>query len=684
MAKKKPFSKKVPDAVQAQLPLAKKKGAKKILTHKALGDGHLKQLVEQNFLEYASYVIRDRAIPNLDDGLKPVQRRIMHSLKMRDDGKFIKVANIAGYCMQFHPHGDASIIDALVNIANKGFLIEGQGNFGNLYTGDPAAAGRYIECRLTDLARKEIFNKELTEFIPSYDGRNQEPVTLPSKLPLLLMQGAEGIAVGLATKILPHNFIELLEAMILALRKKPFQLFPDFLQGGIMDASEYEDGHGKIRVRATIEKKDKSGLVITQLPFGTNTESIIASIEKAAKKKKIKVLSIQDFTAENVEILIKLSPGEDQDKAMQALYALTDCEISISSNLLVIDRNRPRQMTVTEVLKHNAKRLREILEQELIHEKGKILDEVHYKTLVQIFVEERIYRDIEEKKSWKDVQQAVLDGFKPFKKKLRRPVSLEDVEMLLKIPIRKISRFDIDKNQQEIGDLLKRLEEIEKLLKNLTRYAVKYIEGLIKTYKGDYSRKTKVQSFEVIDVNDVMARDEYKIHYDKPSGYLGHAVRGGDQLFECSSLDKIMIVWKDGRYKMLPPPDKLFVNKDMIYSAMYDRDKLMTAVYTFGDTVYYKRFTFGGAIQNKEYRIAPEKSRILFYSDQGPEELFVKFKPAKNQRVHQQVFDLKALSPKSAKAKGNQMTSKKVASISSKEPRNWERGEPSPDDVLDL
>ena len=687
MARKKKASSKSQAELNLGLP-KKKNGArrskKKALTHKSLGDGALKQLIDDHFLEYASYVIRDRAIPNLADGLKPVQRRILHSLKMRDDGKFIKVANIVGYCMQFHPHGDASIGAALVNLVNKGYLIEGQGNFGNIFTGDPPAASRYIECRLTPLAREQLFNRHLTEFVPSYDGRNQEPVTLPAKIPVLLMQGAEGIAVGLATKILPHNFIELLEAMIASLRRKKFSLLPDFLQGGVMDASEYDHGNGKVKVRAVIEKKDKSGLVIKEIPYGTTTDSLIASIEAAGKKKKIKISSINDFTAEEVEIHIRLSPGEDQDKARQALFALTDCEVSHSGNLLVIHDKRPRQMTVEEVLKFNAAQTKEVLKQELEHEKGRLLDEFHHKTLVQIFVENRIYKDIEEQKTYEDVQQAVLEGVNRFKKQLRRNVTMDDVEMLLKIPIRKISRFDIEKSRQEIGDILKALAEVEKNLKNLTRYTVKYIEGLIATCKDQYPRRTRIETFEAIEVRDVMAKDEYKIGYDRKNGFLGHAVRG-NQLLECSSLDKLIVVWKDGRYKMIPPPDKLFVNKDLVYCGLYDRDRVMTAVYVAGHANYYKRFTFGGAIQNKEYRIAPEKSRIIFYSDEDPEALYVKFKPMKNQRVHQMKYRLHDLSVKGAKARGNKLTDKGIANLGSKILRNWDSDvKPSPDDVLDL
>jgi len=668
----------------------KKKPTKKSAAAAALkgrGEGELMQLVDQNFLEYASYVIRDRAIPHLDDGLKPVQRRIMHSLKKRDDGKFIKVANIVGYCMQFHPHGDASIAAALVNLTNKRYLIEPQGNFGNVLTGDPPAASRYIECRLTDLARNEIFNKQLTEFIPSYDGRNQEPVTLPCKLPLLLMLGAEGIAVGLATRILPHNFIELLEQMKRHVQKKPLEvIYPDFIQGGVMDPADYDDGRGRVKVRAVIDKKDKSTLVIREVPHGTTTESLIASIEKVARSKKIKIRAISDYTAEDVEIHVVLSPGEDQDKAMQALYALTDCENSLNSNIMVIHDKRPNEMTVSQVIKHNAVRLKEILGAELELEKARLLDQYHHKTLVQIFCENRIYREIEDEKTYDDVQQAVLLGVNKFKKLLRRKVTIEDVEMLLGIPVRKISLFDIEKSKKEIGDILNALKEVEKNIKGLTRYTTKYIDGLVDKYKNLYPRRTRIDAngFEEISIRDVVS-SSFKISYDKASGYIGHAVRGGEGLFNCTALDKVILVWKDGRYMLSPVMDKLFVNKDLIYAALYDRDKQMTMVYTATSMNYIKRFTFGGVIQKKEYRLSPEKSRVVMFSDQPVEKVWVKYKPAPRQRVNQQIFDMENYAVRGAKSKGNQLSSKKIHNAWPHEPRGWTDEELDADaEILDL
>jgi len=464
----------------------------------------LRSLIDDNFLQYASYVIRDRAIPKLEDGLKPVQRRILHSLHEKDDGKFIKVANIVGYCMQFHPHGDASIADALVVLTNKRYLIEGQGNFGNLYTGDRAAASRYIECRLTDLARNELFNDELTKFVPSYDGRNKEPVHLPCKLPLLLMLGAEGIAVGLSTRILPHNFIELLEAQVAILTKKPYQLFPDFLQGGLMDVSEYDHGRGKIKIRARIEHKDSKPniLRIVELPVGTTTESLIGSIEDAAKKGKVKVRSISDFTSEKVEIEVKLGQGEDWQKAEQALYAFTDCEDNVSRRIIKKKNNRPVELSVEEAMESITAKLVKDLKAELDLRRKKLEKELHQKTLVQIFVENRIYKRIEECKTYDAVVKAVLSGFEPLKETLTRDITKEDVEMLLGIRIRRISLFDISKHNEDMEKISSELAEVLKHLSDVKKYTIGYVKGLIRTYKAEYPRLTELTGFEEINVQE--------------------------------------------------------------------------------------------------------------------------------------------------------------------------------------
>jgi topoisomerase-4 subunit A len=634
----------------------------------------LRDLVDVNFLEYASYVIRDRAIPSLEDGLKPVQRRILWSLHKHDDGKFIKVANIVGYTMQFHPHGDASIADALVTLANKRYLIEGQGNYGNIHTGDPAAASRYIECRLTPLAREQMFNKHLTRFIPSYDGRNDEPVLLPAKIPLLLMLGAEGIAVGLATRILPHNFGELLKAQIAILRKRSFELFPDFQTGGIMDATEYDEGRGRVKVRAVIEVKDKATLVIRELPFNTTTETLIKSIEDAIRKKKIKIRSIHDYTAENVELHLNLPAGQDAQETIYKLYAFTECQISVNSAILCIEGNRPVEMTVPEVLKKLTARLLVILEQELEWEKARLLDEFHNKTLVQIFIENRIYKDIEECKTYELVQKAVLDGVNRFRKLLRRDVTMDDVEMLLGVRIKRISRFDMDKNRKDIEDILIALDAIEKNLKRMVDYAVDYLKALHKKYAGDYPRLTQIteNGFQKIEVRKLTA-SELKLRYDRANGYLGHGMKEGDDILECSSLDKIMVVWNDGRFMMMPPPEKLFVDKTVLYVGIFDRDREFLCVYSNGPTTFLKRFSFGGAIQNKEYTLCPDgKNKVLLLEEGAPELIYIKFVPVKGQRVHQQLLKVADYGVKSAKSKGYQITMKKILNLGSKKPRNWD------------
>ena len=649
------------------------------------GNGPLRELMDDNFLQFASYTICNRAIPTVEDGLKPVQRRIMHALWEKDDGRFIKVANVVGHTMQYHPHGDASIGDAIVHLTNKRYLIEGQGNYGNIYTGDPAAATRYIECRLTDLARNELYNPKLTSFIPSYDGRNKEPVLLPSKLPLLLMLGADGIAVGLSTAILPHNFIELLEAQIAIIQKKPFRVLPDFLTGGVMDVSEYADGVGRIKLRAVIEHRQHNKLAITALPWGQTTESLIADIEEAIKKKKVPVKQISDFTAEKVEIELILNVGATQDQTIKALFAFTACESSLSSRPVVLFRNRPREMTVSEVLNACTEQLLELLRRELEIRQDELDDLFHSKTLEQIFIEERIYKRIEEQTTYEAVQQAVLEGFRPFRKKLRRDVTLDDVESLLQIKIRRISRYDINKNREEIEAILKEEAEVAENLKGLRGYAVRYIKALIKKYKDKYPRLTHVSPspFGEIEVRALTAT-ELTLKIDRENGYIGTDIRGGEELFKCSSLDKIIVVWEDGRYKMMPPPEKFFVDHNHLYCQIFDREREFTAVYTephYGFT-YIKRFAFGGAIQNKEYRLAPEKSEVILFDEGVPESVFVKYKPAKAQRIHQQMFTPAEVLVKGVAAKGIQMTSKDIAKIATKKPGWWDDNETTPKGVL--
>jgi topoisomerase-4 subunit A len=635
------------------------------------GHGPLRSMMDRNFLEYASYVICERAFPQLADGLKPVQRRILHALHDKDDGRFIKVANVVGHCMQYHPHGDASIGEALVSLTNRRYLIEGQGNFGNILTGDRAAAPRYIECRLTELARNEVFKDDLTTYVPSYDGRNQEPVSLPCKLPLLLMLGAEGIGVGLSTRILPHNFQELLQAQIAILSEKPFTLYPDFQQGGVIDVSEYEKGNGRLRIRARIETRGNGKLVIKELPYGQTTETLTSSIEDAVRKKKVPVRSIHDFTAEHVEIELVLAAGAKPETAIKKLFAFTACENPVSARAIVIHEKRPVEMDVDEILRANTALLMDLLKRELELRQHDLLEALHAKTLVQIFVENRIYKRIETCKTYDAVRQAVFDGLEPFKDKLRRTVTPEDVDMLLAIRIRRISLFDINRNQKEIEGILDELDSVKKNLRSLKAYVVRYLKRLIKTYAAEYPRRTAIESFENIEVRKLTS-SELDIKLDRNNGYLGHAV-DGEPILQCSSLDKLVVAWDDGRYKVIQPPDKLFVGSSMLYCAKADRDREITIVYTQEDygLTYLKRFTFGGAILNREYRCTPEGCSIILLREGVPDTIYLKYKRAKNQRIHQQMFDPRQVTVRGVKSKGNQMTSKGVDRIATEKPRWW-------------
>ncbi|MBA4148051.1 MAG: DNA topoisomerase IV subunit A [Verrucomicrobia bacterium] len=631
----------------------------------------LHRRVDQSFLEYASYVIRDRAIPHIADGLKPVQRRILWALKTMDDGRFIKVANVVGETMKYHPHGDASIGDALVVITNKRYLIEGQGNYGNIYTGDPAAAPRYIECRLTDLARNEIFNDELTEFVPTYDGRSKEPVTLPSKLPMLLMLGTEGIAVGLSARILPHNFPELLQAQIAILKKQPFKCLPDFVMGGLMDAREYNDGKGSIKVRAKIKVKDDSTVVIKEIPPTTTTDSLIGSIEDASRKGKIKIRSINDFTSESVEIEVRAPVGVSAEQLVDALYAFTDCEVSISSRIILIKDNRPVEMTVTEVLHENTRQVVHLMKRELEIKEGKLQDELHFRTLERIFIEERIYKKIEQCKTNEAVMAAVYEGFKPFKAELIRDVTDSDVERLLQVRIRRISLFDINKHRDEMEKVKEELALTRKHLKNLTNYVINHLEGLLAKYGPLYPRLTKSSRFDEVEAKEV-AFKAFKVAYDRESGYIGFKVSGDEFRIDCTKFDKLLLVFKDGHYKVIQLPEKLYIGPDVIFCALPERDQVFTCAYTNREATYLKRFTFGGTIMDKEYFCIPPKSRILYFQPETPETLYIKYKAAPHQKISQQTCSPAELDVKSPKTLGRQISIKDVQSINSKPPRNWE------------
>jgi len=636
----------------------------------------LHRRVDRNFLDYASYVIRDRAIPNLSDGLKPVQRRILWTLHEKDSGHFIKVNTIAGAAMQYHPHGDASIMDALVVLTNKRYMIEGQGNFGNLYTGDGAAAGRYIECRLTELARQELFNDEITDFVTSYDGRSKEPVTLPSKLPLLLMLGTEGIAVGMAARILPHNFPELLEAQIAILKKQPFKVLPDFQTGGLMDAREYRDGAGQIKVRAKIKIKDDSSVVIKDIPPTTTTETLIASIEDASRKGKIKVKSLNDFTAGEPEIEVRAPSGISAEQLVDALYAFTDCEVTIASRIVVIRDNRPVEMTVSEVLRRNTEQLVATLQRELELKERKLEQELHFKTLVRLFVEKRIYKGIEQARTNEAVVAAVQDGFRPFRRQMQRDLTSEDIEMLLAIRIRRISLFDINKHLEEMEKVKADLEQARQHLKNVTKYAVAHLQALLEKYGPLYPRLTKSSRYDEVDAREV-AFKSFKVAYDRESGYIGHKVSGEEFKCDCTKFDKWLMVFKDGHYKVIELPEKMFVGPDLVYAAVTERDRVMTAAYTNRDATYLKRFTFGGAILDKEYFCIPPKSKILFFEPDTPAELFIRYKPAPYQKINQQTCKPGDVEVKGPKTRGRQISIKEVGAIGSKPPRGWDAEAPT-------
>ena len=681
------------------------------------GRGPMRDLYDFNFRQYSAYVICSRAIPAVEDGLKPVQRRIMHSLWEKDDGRYTKVANIVGHAMQYHPHGDASIGDAIVVLANKlwgegkGYLIDGQGNYGSLYTGMPHAATRYIECRLTELARRHVFNPKTTAFVPNYDGRKEEPVYLPAKIPLLLMMGADGIAVGLSTAILPHNFIELLEAEIAIIQKKPFEIFPDFQLGGIMDASEYADGLGKVKVRARIEADEKNRLVISELPGGETTDSLSESIEDAVKKKKVQVRKIHDLTSETVRIELELQTGASPEKAITALYAFTNCEKSIASRPIVLEDGRPKLMSVSGILRKNAERLLALTRREQEIRLGELDDLFHARTLDRIFIEERIYKRIESEKTMEGVRTAVRNGFRPFMKELRRPeITDDDIERLLKLQIRRISQFDIDKNRQEIEDILREEAQVKDNIVHLHAFVVKYLKALVKEYQKKYPRLTRLAktAFKEVDVRAITA-SELTIRWDRENNYVGAGIKTGDEIFKCSSLDELIFVWKDGRFRKTQPEDKIFVDKDLLAVIRYNQEKDreardFTVVYEEGGYgfSYIKRFRFGGLIRNKDYRLAPEKpkSKILFFQEGCPDTLYVKFKPAKNQKIHQQYFlpkeQVKRTNPETGKlenqdvvsvrgasTKGKQLTSKPIARISSAKGGWWDDKEPPSKGVLD-
>jgi len=627
----------------------------------------LEQLMREHFVDYASYFILDRAIPDLRDGLKPVQRRLLHTLFEMNDGRFHKVASVVGETMKLHPHGDAAIADALVVLANKEYFIDRQGNFGDPLTGQPAAASRYIEARLTPLALETLFNPDLTEFVPSYDGRNREPVWLPVKLPVVLMLGTEGIAVGMSTKILPHNLSELWRAQIDLLNGKAIELYPDFQQGGLMDVSAYDDGAGKVEVRARLEKRDDKHIVIREVPYGTTTESLIASIEGAAQKGRLKVASINDYTTEAVEIELVLPRGVTVDEVIPQLYAYTDCSVSISSNLNVVSERRPVQLTVTEVLEALTAHLKAQIKAELEFERARLLDRQHWLTLEQIFVEERVYKRIEEARTDETVRSGVWDGMHEHEARFVRPMVEEDIKRLLEIRIRRISLFDIEKNRKDLGQVAKDIKACERKLKNLKKTTIDYVKGLLDKYGDQFPRRTEVAQIEAVDKKAV-ARQNIKLAYDPDTGYFGSNVKGERFKLTVSEFDLILAIAQDGSYRILPPPDKMLFDTKLLYCAVFDPESGEDFVVVYRDAerfCYAKRITIEKFIRGREYKLIRDKAgRVdLLLRPEEAGVVSMSYVPAKRQRLKGSKYDLGELIPTSPTARGTRLAPKPVSRL---------------------
>lgn len=641
---------------------------------------YVKNLFNKNFIEYASYVIRDRAIPDLEDGLKPVQRRIMHTLFKIDDGRFHKVAGVVGECMKYHPHGDASIGGALVVLANKGIFIDKQGNFGNMYTGDAASAPRYIECRVHPLAKEFLYNPNITNYVPSYDGRSEEPVVFRAKIPVALIIGAEGIAVGMSTKILPYNIKEVLDAEIKYLKGESFEIFPDVPTGGLIDVSNYNDGNGKIITRAKFDMSDEKKIVITELPVDTNSAQLLDSIENAYKLGKIKISSIDDFTTDHCHIEIKLPRGVYAKDIEKSLYAFTDCEKSISCQMLVIKDNMPVTMTATQIIKYYAKNLVQIIKDELEYEKAKLIEELHARTLERIFIEERIYKKIELMKTAEAVNKAVKDGFIPFKAELVREVTDEDVETLLKIPIRRISLFDINKNKDQVSAINARLKEINKRLKNLTACAIEYLGDMLKKFPQEaLERHTQIAKFGAVDVKKVAKRD-IPLRYDEEKGYLGISISGGHEVLKVTNFDRIFVVRKIGMWTVCDVPDKLFVDQGMYYVNYADKgiinNILFTIIYRDPKTkyCYIKRCRISGWIMNRDYNFAPDGMEVLHVDTRAKFKFTLQYVQKPRSKTSEE-FKAENFEEKGLKASGVRLSTKEVVSVSVEKKSELAQGE---------
>ena len=634
------------------------------------------------FLDYASYVILERAVPDLFDGLKPVQRRILHSMNTLEDGRYNKVANIVGTTMQFHPHGDASISDAIIQLGQKDLLIDMQGNWGNIYTGDKAAASRYIEARLSKFALEVVFNSKTTKWQLSYDGRKKEPIHLPIKFPLLLAQGAEGIAVGLSTKILPHNFNELIDSSIKHLKGKRFKLYPDFQTGGFIDIKNYNDGNrgGRVKVRAKLEKLDKNSIIIKEIPYGTTTASVIESIIKASDKGKIKLKKIEDNTSSNVEIIVYLKTGSSISKTIDALYAFSQCEVSISPLSCIISNNKPEFIGVSDILKTSTENTRELLKEELEIELEELNNQWHNISLEKIFIENRIYRDIEDKTSWELVLSSIEEGLKPFTKKLRKQVSQDDIKKLTEIPIKKISKFDLNKVNEKLKSINANIDEVKNNLEHITDYTIKYFEYLKKEYGSERKRKTKVQEFDDVDKKDISIKNQ-KLYVNKKDGFIGTGMKKDDYLFDCSDLDDIIAFTNEGLMKVVRVDNKVFIGKNIEKVLLFNDDikKLIyNLIYRDGKngTSFIKRFKISGLIRDKEYYLTQGKqgSKLHYfkYHKEGDPADKVIYrlsdnKATKNLRIKEFDLDFEDYGVKGRDSKGNIVSKHTIAKVSYKE-----------------
>ncbi len=640
---------------------------------------NLSGMYEDWFLDYASYVILERAVPHIMDGLKPVQRRILHAMRRVDDGRYNKVANIIGYSMQYHPHGDASIGEALIQLGQKDLLVDTQGNWGNQLTGDSAAAPRYIEARLSKFAHEVLFNPKTTEWKPSYDGRNKEPITLPAKFPVLLAQGVEGIAVGLASKILPHNFNELIDASIRHLEGKPFEMYPDFPTGGLADFSRYNDGMrgGVVKIRAKINKVDKKTLSITEIPFGRTTTSIIESIIKANDKGKIKVKKIDDNTAEHVEILIHLvSNGITIDQTIDALYAFTDCEISISPNSCVVENGRPKFIGVSNILKHTVSNTVDLLTRELQIRRDELVEDWHMSSLEKIFIENKIYNDIEDCETWESIITTIDEGLTPFKKRLKREVTRDDITKLTEIRIKRISKYDAKKADEYIKGLEDELEEVNNHLNNIIPYVINYYRQIKKKYGKGRERKTEIRNFENIQATHVVVANE-KLYVNRKEGFIGTSLKKDEYVCDCSDIDDVIVFREDGTYLITKVSEKSFIGKNIIYANVFkknDKHTVFNIIYRDGQSgnTLVKRCSITGLTRDKEYNITrgTEHSKVLYmaaHPNGETEVLDIYLKPKPRLKKVRFEFDFKDIGIKGRTAMGNILTRHAIHKLKLKE-----------------